>query len=92
LFSAALITVLHRKIQTPCNCFGTSSHPVSHLDLVRNVGFLTCSIAGICLTTRSDASLSVTSLDFGVTSIVALLFVFVGTQLSEIYRFFQPNY
>jgi hypothetical protein len=91
VFSLTLATVLYRKIQAPCNCFGRSPHLVSQFDLVRNTGFLACSIGGICLSTNPTMSSLANPFSFVVTSIAAVLFVWISTQLSEIYQLFQAN-
>ncbi len=46
VFSGALVSVLRRHIQTPCNCFGATEKPVSSADVWRNVGFLLCALGG----------------------------------------------
>lgn len=44
LFSGALLSVIARGLSIPCGCFGArDDHPVSFLDLVRNLGLLVCS-------------------------------------------------
>ncbi|NOK58001.1 MAG: hypothetical protein GFH27_549287n305 [Chloroflexi bacterium AL-W] len=50
IFSVALTTVLLRGIQTSCNCFGSSTNPISYADLVRNAGLLLCAVGGAYLT------------------------------------------
>lgn len=45
-FSAVLLSVLIRKLQTPCNCFGASIKPVSRYDVIRNMGLIACSLLG----------------------------------------------
>lgn len=92
IFSVALATVLYRKLQTPCNCFGSHSRFVSRMDLVRNTGFLACSIGGICLSTNPVTPFPSNPFSFAVTSIAAILFVWISTQLNEIYQVFQPNH
>src|SRR5689334_11158032 len=49
IFTVALVAVLIRKINTPCNCFGASTAPVSQYDVIRNVVFIIISILGIYL-------------------------------------------
>jgi uncharacterized membrane protein YphA (DoxX/SURF4 family) len=46
LFSIALLSVLARKLQTSCNCFGPSTKPMSHYDVLRNVGLMVCAFIG----------------------------------------------
>lgn len=40
VFCIALVSVLARRIQTPCNCFGATEQPVSSSDVWRNVVFM----------------------------------------------------
>src|SRR5690348_3348391 len=42
LFCTALASVLIRRIQTACNCFGSTRKPVTRVDIWRNLGFLLC--------------------------------------------------
>lgn len=49
VFCAALASVLVRKLQIPCHCFGSSQKPVTILDIWRNLGFLLCATAGCVL-------------------------------------------
>ncbi len=46
-FTVALLSLLFRKIQTPCACFGMSPRPVSVVDVCRNVGFVGCALLGV---------------------------------------------
>lgn len=88
IFSAAFASVLVRNIQTTCNCFGTSQHPISQVDLVRNFGFLLCSCGGGWLATNSE-TVSLVPLQLGIIGLIACVFVLVWAQLGEIYRLFQ---
>ena len=91
IFSIVLLTVLHRDIQVPCNCFGASSYSVSVIDLVRNIGFLTCSTTGIWLSIKTETDLSIAPVNLTITGLAAIVFVLLGAHLSEIYHFFQAN-
>jgi hypothetical protein len=91
IFSAAFASVLVRNIQTTCNCFGTSQHPISQVDLFRNFGFLLCSCGGGWLATKSEMTVSLAPLHLGITGLIAFVFVLVWAQLGEIYRLFQTN-
>ena len=48
VFSCALLSVLIRKLQTSCNCFGPTEKQVSSADIWRNIGFLLCASSGFC--------------------------------------------
>jgi uncharacterized membrane protein len=91
IFSIAFASVLIRNIQTRCNCFGTSQHPISQIDLLRNFGFLLCSCGGGWLATKSEVNVTLAPLDLGITGLIAFIFVLFWAQLSEIYRLFQTN-
>lgn len=51
LFSGALFSVLQRKLDVSCGCFGASEQPVSYYDIVRNGGFMVCALGGAWLAT-----------------------------------------
>ncbi len=91
IFSAAFASVLFRNIQTTCNCFGTSQHPISQADLVRNFGFLLCSCGGGWLATKPEITVSLAPLHLGIIGLIAIVFVLVWAQLGEIYHLFQTN-
>jgi hypothetical protein len=48
-FSTVLMSVLVRRLDVSCNCFGKSRHPVSFYDVIRNAGFLACALGGVAL-------------------------------------------
>ncbi len=91
IFSAAFASVLVRNIQTTCNCFGTSQHPISQVDLLRNFGFLLCSCGGGWLATKPEIPVSLAPLQLGIIGLIAFVFVLLWAQLGEIYRLFQTN-
>lgn len=47
VFSIALASVLLRKIQTTCNCFGASGDTVSVYDIGRNIVLIGCALLGL---------------------------------------------
>lgn len=89
IFTGVFTSVLVRKIQANCNCFGINQHQISQIDLIRNFGFLLCSCGGGWLATKSEATVSLTPLHLGITGLIAFVFVLIWAQLSEIYRLFQ---
>lgn len=91
IFSIALASVLFRNIQTACNCFGSSQHLISPADLWRNFGFLLCTGVGSWLATKPEATVPIEALDLSIVGFMALAFVLLWMQLSEIYRLFQLN-
>lgn len=46
VFTAVLVSVLVRDIQTTCNCFGNSQKIVTYTDVWRNAGFIGCALLG----------------------------------------------
>jgi hypothetical protein len=91
LFSSALISVLLRKIQTPCNCFGTSSRAISYHDVVRNAGFVACVTGGcVGLSVSNTMPITLTLPEVGLTGFVAMAFVVIWTHLAEIVELFRP--
>ena len=90
-FSAALASVILRKIQTPCNCFGSSQQLVSVADLIRNGGFLACALCGLRLALGPESNAPIMPLHAAMVSIGSMVFVLIGMQASEIYRLFQPQ-
>ena len=47
VFSIGLSSVLVRKIETPCGCFGSDEKQVSVSHVVRSTGFMLCSMLGL---------------------------------------------
>jgi uncharacterized membrane protein YphA (DoxX/SURF4 family) len=92
VFCMALASVLIRKIQTPCNCFGSSAKPVSIYDIIRNMFLFLCALIGFILLLISKSSLSELSwLDWGLVSVTAIVAVFVSAQSGEIVRLFKST-
>lgn len=89
LFSTALAIVLQRGTKTSCNCFGTSTKPITAIDLVRNFGLLLCAGCGLWLWPRATMEWSVAPLMLMVVGFAAVATVTLWTQLDEIYRLFQ---
>lgn len=90
IFSIALASVLARKIQTSCNCFGASEKRVSPYDLARNIGFISCGIAGGALQSIANNSpLSIDLVGKILMTLIAFMFVLVFTQLEDIASLFK---
>ncbi|MFZ6026976.1 MAG: MauE/DoxX family redox-associated membrane protein [Chloroflexota bacterium] len=86
-FCAALVSVLWRKIDTSCNCFGASQKPVSPWDLVRNAGLIVCVLAGQALAPLAPPWPGY--LESGLMFVAALVFVPVWVQVEEIVALFR---
>lgn len=93
LFSGALISVLMRKIQTSCNCFGSSEKQVTRYDVIRNVAFVLCAGTGFFLLTQNGgANTSTLSLiDWILVCLVSILFVVIWIQSGEIIQFLSAS-
>ena len=91
IFSVALATVLMRKIQTPCHCFGHSKQLISSIDFIRNFGFLLCTGSGLWIASKPAFATELSPLNMGIIFFAALAFVLIWTQIGEIYELFQPE-
>jgi hypothetical protein len=90
VFCAALASVLVRKIQTSCNCFGASEKQVSSYDIVRNIGFIVCALNGCGAQIGGQSSLvDLGVMECGLAGMVAAVFIAVWIQLGEILAFFK---
>lgn len=82
-FSIALVSVLHRRINTSCNCFGATTNAVSLYDVWRNTAFIISAIAGcIALTNTIQTSVAVT--ESVLLALVAALFVVIWLYFGEV--------
>lgn len=91
VFCFALLSVLLRRIQTPCNCFGASSNtPVSSLEIVRSLIFSCYAIGGYGLLLMAKEKLETLGiLDWCLTGIIASVFVLILVRLKEFVRVFR---
>jgi len=90
VFSIALVTVLVRKIQTSCNCFGTNSKAISYYDVARNAGFVGCAISGwgvLSMSSTMPATLNLPEL--ALVGFVAVTFIVIWMHLAEIVDLFR---
>lgn len=85
IFCIALFTVLGRKLQVPCNCFGSSQKPASRADIWRNVGFIACALVGLAsLAALPDATVSASLGEIGLLVMMAIVFVALSVYLGEV--------
>lgn len=92
LFCGALVSVLCRKIQTSCNCFGSTEKPVAVTDVWRNAGFIVCALIGCgALVSPNNAEGHLGLADWGLLGLGAALFVALWLNLSEIVQIFQQG-
>lgn len=85
VFSAALVSVLVRGIQVPCNCFGTSNKTVSSVSVWRNIALLLFACCGfvVCYS-FPQTNHNVTLLEGGFVLFTSAMVVLICTQLDEI--------
>jgi hypothetical protein len=92
IFCIALLAVLIRRLQVPCNCFSSSQKPVSAADIWRNVGFIICAFVGVVsLTDLSDTTIGVSLLETGLLGIMAVVFVALLVYLGEVIETFRAS-
>jgi len=92
VFSSALVSVLHRNIQTSCNCFGSAQKQVSSVDVWRNVGFVVCALIGYGTLARSNSGQGhLAPLEWGLLGLGAAFFVALWLHLGEIVQLFQQG-
>ena len=92
VFSLALVSVLVRKIQTPCHCFGTRTKVTSPVDVWRNSAFILCALGGcVTLIGIKLSSLSLSLFEWVLTGLGALVFVVIWIELGEIVQLFRQG-
>jgi len=89
VFSAALASVLFRKISTNCNCFGRSEKPVTKYDLWRNGGFMACAITGWALRKNHVGQVDLQVIEIILIGLSAVFFIMIWSNLGEIIRVLQ---
>lgn len=91
-FSIALLSVVKRKIKTPCNCFGPDEKDVGVGHVVRSTGLMICGLGGLISVKFSVfTSGALNWVEWGLVGVIALVFVLVWMQLSEIVKLFIPE-
>jgi uncharacterized membrane protein YphA (DoxX/SURF4 family) len=87
IFSIALLSVLVRRLDTPCNCFGPSDKPVSYFDLLRNAGLIGCALLGWISLPGGQTSLGVAEIALlGLMAVtISTLWIHIG-ELAESFR------
>lgn len=93
LFSGALVSVLIRRIQTSCNCFGSSEKQITRYDIVRNAVFVLCAGTGFLLLTQigSTSTGILSMLDWALVGLVSIIFVVIWIQSGEIIQFLSAS-
>ncbi len=92
LFSIAIISVLLRRIQTACNCFGSTEKPVSIYDVGRNISFILCALLGLNVAVILNNDISILGIgELIMISAQAFIFVLIMTYLDEFAVLFQQR-
>jgi hypothetical protein len=87
IFSFAILSALINKIETSCNCFGTSQSIISSSDLIRNSIIIVMALIGLIST--KPISLSQLHLaDIAVSTLISLVFTLALTNFSDIVHLF----
>ncbi len=84
IFTVAMLSVIVRKIENPCSCFGATDNLISNYDMLRNLGFMLCAGIGWHLVEESP------TLQIGewlLIGLIAAVFVAVWIRLRHILRF-----
>jgi len=84
IFVGALISVLLRKIQTPCNCFGSNEKSVTQADIWRDTVFLLCALGGSVLTLGRMGREQLELLTWLLIAGMAIIFVLTASFLDDI--------
>ncbi|GAB4108585.1 MAG: hypothetical protein OHK0022_60200 [Roseiflexaceae bacterium] len=88
-FALALASALVRRIQTSCNCFGTTTKPISSLDLWRNGGLVVCALLGAGAANLPASQAALGPIEWAVLALAAVLFLSIWLQLDQLARLFS---
>jgi uncharacterized membrane protein YphA (DoxX/SURF4 family) len=85
-FCVALLSVLVRRIQTACHCFGSSQRFVTVYDIWRNAGLIACALAGLASYAWMPIGSKTTmnGIELGLLGLIAIVFVVLCVYLGEI--------
>lgn len=90
MFSIALLSVLARELQTPCNCFGSSAEPVSRFDVLRNLGFVGCALLGLgVLYNPAGEQANLNVVEFVLLGLMAITFSVMWIKISDFGELFR---
>ncbi len=90
VFCVALGSLLLRRIQTPCNCFGKSNRIVTKYEILRDVFFLLCALTGANISlVFQRQGYRLTWWDSSFAGGAAFVFVILVVQMKEILWVFQ---
>ena len=92
IFTLALISVLARKIQTSCHCFGTHEKPLTYYDVGRNAGLMGIAVVGLWMAgAPGGIPASLTLIEWLFMLIIAVVFVLLWTNLAELVSLFRAT-
>ncbi|HZU71057.1 MAG TPA: MauE/DoxX family redox-associated membrane protein [Ktedonobacteraceae bacterium] len=89
IFVGAIISVITRQIQTPCNCFGSNEKPVTQADIWRDTAFLLCAFGGSVLTLGRIGLEQLELLMWLLIGGMAIIFVLTVGFLDDIVQLFR---
>ena len=90
IFTVALITLFIRKIKVSCNCFGKTKELVSGYDVVRNIVFIACALAGLFVCIQAVVvNIKISYLEIGMLMFFAFIFTLININLSQIASLFK---
>ena len=85
-FSGALISVLARRIQTSCNCFGSGEKQVTQVDIWRNAVLVLCTCGGCILALQGTEQWQPGVFTWLLIGGVATVFVLIASSFDDIVR------
>ena len=90
-FSIALSSVILRKIETTCNCFGPDQKDVNFGHVLRSLGFMICGIGGSIISyLHNIPSGSIEIINLIFVGAFSAVFVLVWMHIGDILQFFEP--
>jgi hypothetical protein len=89
IFSIAIYSVLHRRIQTRCNCFGADSTLVSAVDLYRNGILIFICLAGLVSLQAVDTMTTLSIVEYGLIALIAAVFLLILLNMRDIITLFK---
>lgn len=84
-FSIALSSVVKRKIETSCNCFGPDEKNVGNGHIIRSLGFMACGLGGLVLVLPGVAVRSLGWIDL-LAGVMGVFFVLIWTHIDDILK------
>lgn len=89
IFTGIIALTLKRRIQMACNCFGPHTMVLSRIDLLRNTGFLACSLLGAGLSSMDIVAAHPSGWEWVVITVIAVMLVGLWVELGELANLFR---